>query len=92
MNRTLHQAQGWYCDPYRRHEARWFSDGSPTALVRDHRVESKDPPPECSFTGRLEPVPETEGVLLHSHADRGHPRGGSSVNAVWGIFVSTGGD
>jgi len=27
--------EGWYSDPYRLHEHRWFSDGKPTALVRD---------------------------------------------------------
>ena len=29
------KAEGWYHDPYRLHEARWISDGAPTALVRD---------------------------------------------------------
>jgi hypothetical protein len=38
-------AEGWYHDPYGLHEERWYSDGTPTALVRDARVESKDPPP-----------------------------------------------
>ena len=27
-------AEGWYVDPYGLHGARWFSDGTPTALVR----------------------------------------------------------
>ncbi len=39
-------AEGWYTDPYRRHEARWMSDGSPTKLVRDGGVESYDDPPD----------------------------------------------
>jgi hypothetical protein len=38
-------AEGWYQDPYKVHEDRWYSDGTPTALVRDSGVESKDPPP-----------------------------------------------
>jgi hypothetical protein len=38
-------AEGWYRDPYGVHEDRWFSDGTPTALVKDAGVEGKDPPP-----------------------------------------------
>jgi hypothetical protein len=37
--------EGWYTDPYDRHEARWMSVGEPTALVRDGDTESNDPPP-----------------------------------------------
>jgi hypothetical protein len=35
--------EGWYTDPYARHEARWMSQGKPTRLVRDGRVEASDP-------------------------------------------------
>jgi hypothetical protein len=38
-------AEGWYQDPYRVHEDRWYSDGTATALVRDGAVEAQDPPP-----------------------------------------------
>jgi hypothetical protein len=54
------EAEGWYVDPYGIHEARWISDGSPTALVRDGDVESHDPPPDVPYTGDLEPSPEVE--------------------------------
>lgn len=37
--------QGWYEDPFRLHEARYFSDGRPTKLVRDGDTESYDEPP-----------------------------------------------
>jgi hypothetical protein len=37
--------EGWFTDPYAIHEARWFSDGRPTKLVRDGEVESYDEPP-----------------------------------------------
>jgi hypothetical protein len=87
MEFVHHNAQGWYSDPYRRHAARWFSDGAPTALVRDEGVESTDPPPETWLKGQLEPAPEAEGELLHASAGRG-----DTVDAVWDIFVSTGGD
>ena len=39
------KAQGWYHDPYRVHEDRYFSDGHPTKLVRDSGVECYDEPP-----------------------------------------------
>jgi hypothetical protein len=37
--------EGWYTDPFGRHEARWLSNGQPTKLVRDAGVESYDAPP-----------------------------------------------
>ena len=39
-------AEGWYKDPYRIHDDRWFSDGMATSLVRDGEIESRDPPPD----------------------------------------------
>jgi hypothetical protein len=39
-------AQGWYRDPYGRHEDRYFSQGLPTKLVRDGERESYDLPPD----------------------------------------------
>jgi hypothetical protein len=92
LPRTLHKAQGWYRDPYRQHVARWFSDGSPTALVRDDGVESMDPPPEHPFVGPLEAADESEGELLHAHVGPGQDRPDASVRGAWEIFVSTGGD
>jgi len=41
--------EGWYTDPYRVHEHRWFSDGSPTWLVRDGGKTSKDPAPDTPY-------------------------------------------
>jgi hypothetical protein len=38
--------EGWYSDPYDRHEQRWFSEGRPTKLVQDNGVTSYDPPPD----------------------------------------------
>jgi len=51
------EAEGWYVDPFARHEARWFSEGTPTDLVRDGRSESHDPP-DAGFTGPVETLPE----------------------------------
>jgi hypothetical protein len=92
MKYSRNHAQGWFCDPYRQHNARWFSDGSPTALVRDDGVESQDPPPTSPYTGQLEPVAETEGELLHSHLDGNRSGRGLGLSAIRDIFVSTGGD
>jgi hypothetical protein len=48
------EAEGWYVDPYGRHEERWYSQGTPTALVRDAQVESHDaPPPDPPRSGSL---------------------------------------
>jgi hypothetical protein len=54
MEHDPHNAQNWCPDPFGRHEARWFSNGTPTALVRDHGVEAQDPPPESVFDRRWE--------------------------------------
>lgn len=54
--------EGWYEDPYGRHEARWISDGTPTALVRDAEAESQDPPPDEPIRVRMERVVEATRV------------------------------
>jgi hypothetical protein len=54
--------EGWYKDPYGRHESRWISDGTPTALVRDAGVESQDPPPDEPITVGLERVEKATPV------------------------------
>jgi len=54
--------QGWFMDPFADHEQRWFSQGSPTALVRDGRTEAQDPPPDRPIPGppkRATPTPRT---------------------------------
>ncbi len=57
--------EGWYTDPYRLHDARWFSDGEATKLVRDGSDESYDPPPD---TPPLE-APQRFAVANESHGD-----------------------
>jgi hypothetical protein len=49
--------EGWYRDPYGVHIDRWFSDGRPTALVRDGDRELNDPPPAGDVPGPVEPAP-----------------------------------
>jgi hypothetical protein len=36
--------EGWYTDPFARHDARWMSAGTRTKLVRDGDVESYEDP------------------------------------------------
>jgi hypothetical protein len=48
--------QGWFVDPFGAHEQRWISQGRPTALVRDGRVEAQDPPPDRPMHGPLVPA------------------------------------
>jgi hypothetical protein len=45
------EPQGWYEDPFRLHQARYFSGGRPTKLVRDGNVESYDEPPGEGVSG-----------------------------------------
>jgi hypothetical protein len=54
---ALVAAEGWFKDPFAVHGARWFSDGTPTDLVKDGSSEMSDPPPDRPITTSLEPVP-----------------------------------
>jgi hypothetical protein len=65
---TQQREEGWYTDPYRLHEARWFSDGEPTKLVRDGAEESYDPPP---ITAPLD-KPERCAAETASHGEDLH--------------------
>ena len=47
----MEQAQGWMADPYGLHQERYYSQGQPTQLVRDHGQESHDPVPTATFRG-----------------------------------------
>lgn len=57
--RTEPELEGWYTDPFGRHEARWFPAGTPTKLVRDGTIESQDPPPDEPYQQQPQPL---EGV------------------------------
>ncbi len=84
-------AEGWYLDPYGLHEARWFSDGAPTSLVRDAGTESQDPPPDAPVPVTLEPVPET--VTDDTDLLRADTTEDDVDDAVWDVFSeSSGGD
>ena len=53
-------AEGWYLDPYGRHEQRWFSAGTPTALVHDDGKDGHDEPPDRPPDGPLVRPPEVD--------------------------------
>jgi hypothetical protein len=90
-------AEGWYRDPYNIHADRWFSDGSPTELVRDAGVESHDSPPKEPFSG---PLVESDSVgtsdandLRRADSDEGPFDPEAESDVVWGSFgETTGGD
>jgi hypothetical protein len=90
-------AEGWYRDPYNVHTDRWFSDGSPTALVRDAGQESQDPPPNEPFA---DPLIESDPVgtpdandLRRADSDEGPFDPETESDVVWDSFgETTGGD
>ena len=90
-------AEGWYRDPYEAHADRWFSDGRPTALVRDAGQESHDPPPDTAFPG---PLVESDSVeasdgddLRRADSDEGPFDPDAETQVVWDSFGdTTGGD
>jgi hypothetical protein len=81
-------AEGWYVDPFGIHEPRWFSDGTPTELVRDGGVESHDPPSSTSYTRALEPVVEagSPGPDDLRRADDGEAEQGAHDESTWEVF------
>ena len=84
--------EGWYVDPFKVHHARWFSDGTPTSLVRDAGVESRDEPPSTIYAGELELVSDS----LANTADVPiRPEDGDedvTGERIVEIFEATGGD
>jgi hypothetical protein len=76
------KSEGWFTDPFSRHEARWLTDGVPTNRVRDGRVEATDPVPDEPFS--VDPV-RIEYVERQSH-----PKSGGVFKSKGGIVVPGG--
>jgi len=81
------RAEGWYLDPFKIHSDRWFSDGRPTALVRDGEQEANDPPPTADYagplTGAVVDVPVDGSDLLRADDASSKPFDvGDGANAV----------
>ena len=77
MNETRNEPQGWYLDPYGRHELRWFSVGQPTALVRDGGVDGHDPVAGAPPPTVPVPAPEVVGQAT------GTGSGEEPLHEVW---------
>ncbi len=56
------EQEGWYTDPYGRHEARWMSGGVPTKLCRDGDTESYDAPPDSPPSQAWLPITPLPGT------------------------------
>lgn len=57
------EQEGWYTDPWGRHEARWMSAGVPSKLVRDRDVESYDEPPDSPPMHAWTPIEPLPGSV-----------------------------
>jgi hypothetical protein len=85
--------EGWYTDPFRVHDHRWFSDGAPTALVRDKGTTAKDPPPETPYLeepGLIDSLPSQARDDLRRGDDASAPSV-DPVDAAWTIFTRSSG-
>jgi hypothetical protein len=96
---TGDEAQGWFDDPFRLHDARYFSAGRPTKLVRDGTAESYDEPPDEGAGGALKTAETAEatddklGDDIPMVMPRRSRRAGlitvAAVAAVAGIVIAT---
>jgi len=77
--------EGWYSDPYRVHEQRWFSDGTPTILVRDQGTTSKDPPPDGPYLEQPRLIESPPDRLRRTDDDAGASV--DPVDAAWTYFT-----
>jgi hypothetical protein len=87
--------EGWYTDPYARHEARWMSEGTPTRLVRDGAVEGTDPVNDEAFKVALvridgEPRGDGSDLLRADDAARDGPYDAqAATRPAWDAFDQT---
>jgi hypothetical protein len=68
--------EGWYSDPFGVHEARWYSEGRPTSLVRDGQAESRDAPPD-------RPAPQPEPLPEGGSSDGSDLRRADEADQAW---------
>jgi len=74
--------EGWYTDPFCRHEARWISAGTPTNLVRDAQTEFHDDPPDEPWSHEPEPIIPVGGPNSSRRADDAQHEGFDSERAI----------
>jgi hypothetical protein len=85
--------EGWYSDPYRVHEHRWFSNGTPTDLVRDQGSTSQDAPPEIAYIEqpRLVEAPQSRAVDDLRRGGCDDVVSVDGVDAAWTYFTRSSG-
>ena len=83
------EIEGWYKDPFGKHAARWFSDGTQTALVRDAGgVTSQDVPPSRTYAGELELVADSLANIPVGENDTDNAEEGQTGERIEEIFLS----
>jgi hypothetical protein len=86
----LLKAEGWYEDPFGSHGARWFSDGTPTNLVRDHGQVSRDELPDTPYEGTPTPLvasgDDSADDLRRADDDKTPYSPAQGVGAVYDFF------
>jgi len=82
--------EGWYSDPYRIHEHRWFSNGTPTALVRDGGMTSQDLPPDTPYVDEPKLIESAPSLAENDLRRAGEDKSDSvdAVDAVWSYVAS----
>jgi hypothetical protein len=89
--------EGWYTDPFARHDARWMSAGTPTRLVRDGDVELYDEPPDEEPSVTPSPIAEQQvsngsDLLRADGAESGTLRDrmqdAAQFGSTWGSHVA----
>ena len=80
--------EGWFTDPYGIHDARWLSEGTATALVRDGELEGNDPPPDEPPRFEPQPIEVASDVSAEDEmrrADDWKPDRGSEVSRIFDV-------
>ena len=83
--------EGWFTDPFGRHEARWLSAGTPTSLVKDGIKESHDDPPDeppAQVPERIAPAGGPDSLRRADDAERTDPFDAQRAQRrVWDIVI-----
>jgi hypothetical protein len=82
--------EGWFTDPFERHEARWFSAGTPTSLVRDGGIEGNDEPPDEPPSGvaeRIAPPGGSDSLRRADDAEREDFDAERAQRRAWDVVI-----
>jgi Zn-dependent protease with chaperone function len=92
--------EGWYTDPFGRHESRWMSRGTPTQLVRDGIFELTDPVYDEPFSVSPQKVDGPARIVFApaSQKQQGDVRRAQfgaayfAAGAIWALGVAVAGE